>query len=578
MDPSKTDSISLITERVPVIACRKCKTKIDVSACGMFDVIACPACDTPQSVPVQLDHFLLLERVGSGGMAKVYRAFDTHLSRQVAIKVMRRELGSDPKFVQNFLREARNAAQINHRNVVQIYSVGEEKGQPYIVMELLDGGRLDAMIEQGQPLDEDFVLTVGLGIAEGLAAAAMEKQMVHGDVKPQNILFDRNGTPKIADFGLARSRTHQMVAGDIWGTPFYIAPEKARERKEDARSDIYSLGATMYHALANKPPFDAPTAAEVVRARLDVPAPNILEAVPNLRPGTVELITRMLEPDPARRYPNYVSLLSDMRKVVNQPPAPAVPAKAAAPADRSRRRMIFFAINTVALLAAGGAGYVLYRRRRGGTPAPREPGPITPKIIEGRPEATDPMAPFTLNQQRKMEELVGQFNREGYTVAVNGWADMAREFPPRHAGRLWMAVLTALPPWMDRNADLVAKRAGAVADLALPAPGSKALQPEHLPRQLALLLTGKEPGALSPDAPWPAWFRDLHIFLRGAGAAVRNEPEAAALLDDYLAATRRPDAQEWPYAFKPTARRLRDRLGATPSKPAPKPAAKPRNR
>ncbi|MBP7829117.1 MAG: serine/threonine protein kinase [Kiritimatiellae bacterium] len=311
---SGEETISILADPVEKIACRKCNAHLDVSRLPSFSSVVCPQCGLKQMVPALLGQFLLLELLGAGGMGAVYKALDQALGRYVAIKVMKQAMGNDPQFVENFLREARAAAAINHRNVVQIYSCGQEKGQPYIVMELVSGGRLDEQIGRGDPLDETRVLEIGVGVAEGLKAAH-DIGLIHGDIKPANILFDKDHTPKVADFGLARFIAWQQNrGGEVWGTPYYIAPEKARGQKEDHRSDIYSLGATLYHALGAKPPFDGQTATDVVLARLKNPAVSIRVVRPALQPETADVIGRMLEADPFMRYPTYPSLLTDLRE------------------------------------------------------------------------------------------------------------------------------------------------------------------------------------------------------------------------------------------------------------------------
>ena len=248
---SDHDSIDLICNRVDKMACGHCGKHLDVSSQEPFTVIECPHCGTKQTVPAQLGQFLLVEQLGAGGMGAVYRAVDSALGRFVAIKVMKKALGDDEALVESFLREARAAAALNHPNIVQIYSCGQEKGQPYIVMELVGGGRLDLMMADGKKVDEVRLLEVALDVSEGLKAAN-GVGLVHGDIKPANILFDKSGTAKVVDFGLAQFVNRQQEQGGVWGTPYYISPERARGGKADHRSDIYSLGATMFHALTGR--------------------------------------------------------------------------------------------------------------------------------------------------------------------------------------------------------------------------------------------------------------------------------------------------------------------------------------
>lgn len=287
-----------------------------------FLEFACPHCGTRQVVPARFGGFLLLGLLGRGGMGAVYHGLDEQLNRHVAIKVLQTSIGANAELVATFRREARSAAALNHPNVVQVYSFGVERGQPYMAMELLTGGRLDQMLAKGEPLDESFIMNVGASIAQGLSAAS-EIGLMHGDVKPENILFDNGGVPKIVDFGLATFMQQRQTVDGVWGTPYYIAPEKVRHQTSDARSDIYSLGATLFHALTGKPPFDGETPVDVVKARLLAPAPRIETVRPGLSQTTSEIIARMLEMEPARRYPTYASLLGDLPKDADRHYAPA---------------------------------------------------------------------------------------------------------------------------------------------------------------------------------------------------------------------------------------------------------------
>lgn len=305
------DGANVMTDPVQSAVCPKCGASLDVEGLAPFTLIQCPSCQMEFPVPVKFGPFLLLQLLGAGGMGGVYRAKDEGLNREVAVKVMLKTLGDDPQFVETFQREAQAAAKLNHPNIAQIYSFGQEKGQPYIAMELVAGGSLDKMMKQG-PMDPVVVLHIGEQIAEGLKEAA-DAGLVHGDVKPENILFDADKNAKLVDFGLAAMQSGGPNA-EIWGTPYYISPEKCRRQKCDFRADIYSLGGTLYHAIAGKPPFDGPDATAVVKARFDGPAKPLSEVRGGVDPEVDALIARMLELDPAKRYPTYGSLLGDMRR------------------------------------------------------------------------------------------------------------------------------------------------------------------------------------------------------------------------------------------------------------------------
>ena len=279
--------------------------------------------------PAEFGHFLLEKELGHGGMGGVYLGRDRMLDRPVGIKVMLKSLGDDPTFVERFQREAQAAARLNHPNIAQIYSFGTEQGMPYIAMELCTGGSLDKdMAKNPASMDPVKVMRIGRQLAEALALAA-EQGLVHGDVKPENVLYDTEGNAKLVDFGLAAM---QGDSNEIWGTPYYISPEKVRRQQIDYRADIYSLGGTLYHALTGQPPFEGVDATAVVKARFDGPPPKPSEIRPDIPKEIDDIIMRMLELEPSMRYPTYESLLGDMRRYLDK----AGPEKTASTSSRIR--------------------------------------------------------------------------------------------------------------------------------------------------------------------------------------------------------------------------------------------------
>ena len=343
----------IIIERFEVIACAKCAQPIDTTAAAPFSVIHCPACAAEMRVPARFANFILLEQLGKGGMGAVYKAYDETLGRTVAIKVMQQSIGRDRAFVEQFLQEARALAAINNPHIVQIYSYGEENGQPYIVMELIDGGRLDHIQEQKKALDEFFVLQTALQVIRGLQAANAAG-MTHGDIKPANILYDKAGNAKVADFGLARFKGEKPKPGEVWGTPYYVAPEVVRGQAPDAGSDIYSLGGTLYHVLTGEPPFNGETVTDTVLLRFKEPAPDPRVYKNAISAKTAAILLRMLEMDPFARYPTYESLLKDMSDAL-APLAEARSGKKKAPEKKSVVLPAIFGL--VALALIGGLSY-----------------------------------------------------------------------------------------------------------------------------------------------------------------------------------------------------------------------------
>lgn len=217
-----TDStIKWLIKPVRKLSCNQCGAAMNLVDAEPFTSVSCSACGASLTVPGLLGSFVLFKVMGEGAMGAVYQGFDQTLKRHVAIKVIRKTLGDDPEFVEKFLCEARTLAALNHSHVVQVYSCGQEKGHPYMIMELVNGAKLDSVMEGGEQVDEAALLEIAEDVVLGLKAA-WEIGLIHGDIKPGNILLDKNGTAKVVDFGLARAAADQQGLSEVWGTPFRI--------------------------------------------------------------------------------------------------------------------------------------------------------------------------------------------------------------------------------------------------------------------------------------------------------------------------------------------------------------------
>jgi eukaryotic-like serine/threonine-protein kinase len=289
-----------------MVTCGRCGSKTFISGdLAPFATEECKKCGHPVMLPVMLRNFELRAIIASGGMGTVYTALDTNLQRDVALKMMKREMAADPQVMQAFYREARAGASLNHTNIIHIYSFDEWEGQPYLVMELANHGSLDHRIEQDGAVDELHVLDVGIKMASALASA-LKHNLLHRDIKPGNILYNVEGEPKLIDFGLVRAAEADNAWEEhVWGTVYYVAPEKIERKGEDFHSDMYSLGGTLYHALTGHVPFEAATAEEVVAAHVHTPltAPNLV--VPGITEATSEALVKAMAKRPADRFESY---------------------------------------------------------------------------------------------------------------------------------------------------------------------------------------------------------------------------------------------------------------------------------
>ncbi len=288
-----------------MVACGSCGATLFLPGdLPPLSTVDCTKCGAPVMMPMRLRQFDLRSAIASGGMGTVYRAYDTNLEREVAVKLIKRELMSDPKSIENFAREARACAQLNHTNIIHIYTFDDFEGQLYLVMELADRGSLDNRIEKGQ-VSELMVLDIGIKVASALDTA-LKHGLLHRDIKPGNILFNADDEPKLVDFGLARrTDAEDEHDGTVWGTPYYIAPEKIRREREDFLSDLYSLAGTLYHAITRHVPFEAPTIEEVVAAHVHTPLTPPNHVVPGITPPTSDAIVRAMAKNPAERFQSY---------------------------------------------------------------------------------------------------------------------------------------------------------------------------------------------------------------------------------------------------------------------------------
>ncbi len=306
-------------------ACPNCGQVIDVTAFEPYAKIVCEKCADSIRVRTSFDQFAIKGQIGIGGMSRVFRAVDTGLKREVALKILNRQCSSDEHRVAQFEREARITAAMSHPNVVTVFSSGKDQGYFYIAMEQVTGGSLDDWIRKEQRVEEARMLEVAIDTARGLKAALLAG-LIHRDVKPGNILFTEEGAAKIVDFGLALMFEKDVDTDtEIWATPYYVPPEKLNGGVEDHRSDIYSLGASLFHAVLGHPPYENDT--------------NSLEELKVIKAQTVKLsdrdrslissesaaiLARCLENKPENRYESYDELIADL-EYAQQLPGKAKP-------------------------------------------------------------------------------------------------------------------------------------------------------------------------------------------------------------------------------------------------------------
>ena len=265
------------------------------------------------------NRYEILGLIGTGGMSEVYQAKCHVLNRLVGIKVLKEEYSRDANFVSKFKMEAQSAASLSHPNIVSVFDVIDEENLHYIVMELIEGITLKSYIKKKGKLGIKEAIGISIQVAQGIAAAH-DQHIVHRDIKPQNMIISRDGKVKVADFGIARAVSEQTVGGpNAVGSVHYISPEQARGEYSDARSDIYSLGITMFEMVTGTVPFDGENPVSIALAHLEkeIPAPESLN--PEVTPSMSRIIRKCTEKLPEDRYQDAYELIADLRHALVDP-------------------------------------------------------------------------------------------------------------------------------------------------------------------------------------------------------------------------------------------------------------------
>ena len=259
------------------------------------------------------DRYQIIKAIGEGGMANVYLAYDTILDRDVAVKVLRGDLANDEKFVRRFQREALSASSLTHPNIVEVYYVGEDHGQYYIVMEYVEGRHLKDLIKKRGKLTLSEVIDIMLQITDGMSVAH-DSYIIHRDIKPQNIMILENGLVKIMDFGIAMAMnsTQLTQTNSVMGSVHYLPPEQANGKGSTLQSDIYSMGIVMYELLTGKLPYKGDNAVEIALKHLKEPLPSIREELPNIPQSVENIIIKATAKNPKNRYTDAREMHNDL--------------------------------------------------------------------------------------------------------------------------------------------------------------------------------------------------------------------------------------------------------------------------
>ncbi len=265
------------------------------------------------------DRYQIIKSIGEGGMANVYLAYDTILDRNVAVKVLRGDLANDEKFVRRFQREALSASSLSNPNIVEVYDVGEDNGEYYIVMEYVEGKHLKSLLKKRGKLTLPEVIDIVLQITNGLSVAH-DSYIIHRDIKPQNILILENGLIKITDFGIAMAinSTQLTQTNSVMGSVHYLPPEQASGKGATLQSDIYSIGILMYELLCGKLPFKGDNAVEIALKHLKEPMPSIRDEIPEIPQSVENIILKATAKNPKNRYADAREMHEDLKTCLDE--------------------------------------------------------------------------------------------------------------------------------------------------------------------------------------------------------------------------------------------------------------------
>jgi len=313
--------------------CTACKGIVSVNNKYLGHKVQCGHCKEVVSVPdsrvapgAVIADFIIQKELGRGGMGVVYLSHQISLDRPSALKVLSSTYANDSQFIVSFIREARAAAKLNHPHIVQAYAVGEDDGIFYFAMENIDGQTMKAVLKKQQMIPCDQAIIIIQQIAEALSYAWQEQKLIHRDIKPDNIMLTENGKAKLSDFGLASfaGEIDDSESDEIMGTPQYISPEHLTGAPMDTRSDIYSLGATFYHFVTGRFPYEGKNAAEIARQHLTGTLVPPHQINPNVPESVSQIIVKMMARNPVDRYQTAEELIEDLRAQHKGMTAPAI--------------------------------------------------------------------------------------------------------------------------------------------------------------------------------------------------------------------------------------------------------------
>lgn len=479
-----------------ITTCDSCGNAMDVTAVAPFSNVECPTCGVRSRVKTEFGPYTLTRRLAEGGMSLVFVAMDNTLGREVALKILNEDYSVDERRIAAFEEEARITASFSHPNVVRVFTTGRAFGRFYIAMELVPGGHFERQIRERGKIPEVEILPFAVQVAEGLEAARAAG-LIHRDIKPGNILLDAQGNAKIVDFGLALvTKGGSATAQEIWATPYYVPPETIEGHPEDFRSDLYAFGATLYHALAGKPPCDEESMATDKLRLAKKHIKSLRGAAPDVSDDTCAIVDKAMAYARDARYSSYEEMISQLKAALSRIKKGKAGNSLKDRAAARKREWIAMGAAGVVVVGALAAGIAWIFRAE---PKGDEPH----SLAVTSPEASDQPETGTLvgERYRQAREAVAAGH---YSQAAKAFAQLRDDPSFQEPTRSWAAVEAVVTTFLDgRNDD--ARREAKTAEahirkteLAANSAGKRLLEALSKLHEPEPLLSGDASG----DAAW----------------------------------------------------------------------------
>ncbi|MFD2159876.1 serine/threonine-protein kinase [Rubritalea tangerina] len=427
---------------------------MDVTTLPPYTNVQCPNCGEHSHVKCEIGNYEVYKRQGIGGMSLVFAARDKTLGRKVAIKLLNEDYSRDEKRIAEFEKEAKITAAISHPNVVRVYTVGQAFKRYYIAMELVEGKSLEQLMQREGKLSEEMITRLAIEIVDGLKAAHQEG-LIHRDMKPGNVLIDAKGHAKIVDFGLALMTSGgKAIADEIWATPYYVPPETLELKEEDLRSDIYALGASLYHALSGEPPFTTETRSTTELLKIKTDVPRLGKVTSDVSPFLCEVIDKAMAFEPEDRFQSYEEFLAALRQVElffrtgNEPEALSEPTKT----RRMQRKR-----SHVGLIA--GIGGIAAVGVIGAIIASQKEEAVTPDTVVEDSTGTDVEAPVNDDEARRvliaaeLRNAQHLLDQKKYLEAHRKYLRLAQGEGMESETVYWAGTRSAIAAWLAGDAE-----------------------------------------------------------------------------------------------------------------------------